>query len=111
MRNWDKWRAEGAKMSEIADIMKRDRCSWTDAVERSRKVRTAAPACSPYGSFVPCAGGHTFQYSGAGGRCPDGILCQCGAMRAKWETCPTCGQDRLIAVPANTSSTGQEEAR
>jgi len=59
--------------------------------------------CSPYGSFRPCAGGHAFHFTdgGTGGRCPDGIPCQCGAMLSKWETCPTCGQDHLTAVPAN----------
>lgn len=63
-------------------------------------------ACLPLDHFVPCAGGHAFQYTdgGTGGRCPDGIPCQCGAMLSKWETCPTCGQDRLIAVPANNGA-------
>ena len=69
------------------------------------KKQQHKPSGSP---FVPCAGGHAFQFtasSGTGERCPDGILCQCGAMVAKWETCPTCGQDRLTAVPASPPGT------
>jgi hypothetical protein len=59
--------------------------------------------------FVPCASGHAFQYTAglAGGGCLNGTPCQCGAMIAKWETCPTCGQDRLLAVPANTERKGE----
>jgi hypothetical protein len=53
--------------------------------------------------FVPCVGGHAFQFVGdvAGGRCPDGIPCQCGATVSRWVTCPTCGEDRLTAVPTS----------
>jgi len=51
--------------------------------------------------FQPCAGGHVFQYSGytTEGRCPNDTPCQCGLMKAKWETCQCCGQYVLKAVP------------
>ena len=78
-------------------------CECDECVEMRRAAGNPAPACSP-GLFRPCATGHVFQFTGGSTdrRCPDGIPCQCGAMLSKWETCPTCGQDHLTAVPVNS---------
>ena len=53
-------------------------------------------------TYEPCVGGHTFvwpRWKIPGDRIPDGIPCQCKKTVSRWRTCPTCGQDQLMADP------------
>jgi len=71
-------------------------CRMCEDLERADELRSpawAGNACGP--------GGHVFVFSGggSGGRVPDGLVCQCGRVMAKWVHCDSCGQDKMIDVP------------
>jgi hypothetical protein len=66
-----------------------------------RRLRQpAAPELAPRG-LCASGGGHVFLFStgGSGERCPDGLLCRCGRLRARWVLCPCCGQARFVGEP------------
>lgn len=51
--------------------------------------------------WIPCKNGHVFVYPGDFSLChiQENASCLCGQTIAHWEKCPTCGQERLVAVP------------
>lgn len=48
----------------------------------------------------PCAGGHVWVWAGSAssGQVPEGAPCQCGAMLAHYDACPTCGHETLTGI-------------
>jgi len=78
--------------------------AWQQALSATAGMTTVSVPELPAPSGM-CAGlnGHVFLFSGGGSdeKCPDGLLCLCGKVRARWTPCPLCGLDRFASVPVD----------
>jgi hypothetical protein len=50
-------------------------------------------------TYQPCIGGHTVFWAGSGWA-PEGTRCSCGRTVVTYETCPTCGDRRIVMKEA-----------
>jgi hypothetical protein len=77
--------------------------AWQQALSAMVGMTTVSVPELPAPSGVcASANGHVFMFGGdSNEKCPDGLLCMCGKVRARWTRCPLCGLDRFASVPVD----------